>query len=776
VNGAGFSFANLAWWQPVLALALLAAAGTVVAQRRAGIRAASRAGLLLRLGAIVILALALLEPSWSTPRVRPGANHFLVLADNSRSLGLPGASGRPRAETLKMALAGDRPWHKRLAELFQVRRYRFDQRTERVADFDGLTFDGRASNLGGALATLAERWKGAPLAGVLLFTDGNATDEAQVLAAAGPAGPPVYPVIIGAPTRPVDLAVAEVSASDTLFEDAPVSIEARIEALGAAGKTATIELRDDHDHLVETRAFTPAGDDVRQTVTFRVGPAKHAAATAAPSRHYRVIIAAPTLAEATTANNARRVLVPHPQGPARLLYVAGRPNWEYKFLRRALDGDRVLELAALLRVAPREPKFAFLAHKGEANNPLFRGFGTGADDAERFDEPVLQRLGTRSPEELRGGFPKTAEELFEFQGIIIDDLEAGFFTAAQQALVDRFVAERGGGFLMLGGVDSFRRGGYARTPIGDLLPVYLDRMPDAGPFTPARFALSREGWLEAWTRLRDNEAAERARLAAMPAFKIASATRGLKPGATVLATLTAGKTEYPALVMHRAGEGRSAALTVGDLWRWALRRAPSEPDDLGKFWRQTLRALVRDVPRPVTATLEPSGGQADALTARVRVRGPDFQPVDAALVSIEAVAPDGAVTPLQVTPSSAEPGSFEAELRPQAPGVYRVNARARTADGRDLGAAEAGRVLDLDADEQRSVRPNRPLLEQLAQRTGGAVVELAALDDFVDRLRDRPAPVSELETRPLWHSSWVLLAVLGGLLAQWALWRRRGLP
>ena len=48
-----------------------------------------------------------------------------------------------------------------------------------------------------------------------------------------------------------------------------------------------------------------------------------------------------------------------------------------------------------------------------------------------------------------------------------------FFTQDQMALLKRFVAERGGGFMMMknGGADSFHEGQYDRTPVGDFLPV-----------------------------------------------------------------------------------------------------------------------------------------------------------------------------------------------------------------------------------------------------------------------------------------------------------------
>ena len=186
--------------------------------------------------------------------------------------------------------------------------------------------------------------------------------------------------------------------------------------------------------------------------------------------------------EATLANNTRmRGAVDRSGGPYRILYVSGRPNWEFKFLRRAVEEDKELELVGLIRIARREPKFDFRGRAGEASNPLFRGFDKKNEETERYDQPVLVRLNARDESELRGGFPKVPEELFAYHAVIIDDLEAQFFTADQLALLQRFVSERGGGFLMLGGQESFQQGKYQRTPVGDMLPVYLDQVEDGEP-------------------------------------------------------------------------------------------------------------------------------------------------------------------------------------------------------------------------------------------------------------------------------------------------------
>ena len=143
--------------------------------------------------------------------------------------------------------------------------------------------------------------------------------------------------------------------------------------------------------------------------------------------------------------------------------------------------------------------------RGREQSAGFRGFGNQSkEEIERYDQPVFIRLGTEDANELSGGFPKTAEELFRYRAVIVDDAEAEFFSAAQMSLLQRFVSERGGGFLMLGGAESYGDGNYAHTAIGEMMPVYLDTRATAEP-GEVKLSLTREGWLQPWARLRTNE-------------------------------------------------------------------------------------------------------------------------------------------------------------------------------------------------------------------------------------------------------------------------------
>jgi hypothetical protein len=97
-------------------------------------------------------------------------------------------------------------------------------------------------------------------------------------------------------------------------------------------------------------------------------------------------------------------------------------------------------------------------------------------------------------------------------------------------------------------------------------------------------------------------------------------------------------------------------------------------------------------------------------------------------------------------------------------------------EGAPVGESATGWAAEPAAQEFRSLQPDRRLLEDLAQQTGGDVVELDELDRLVRNLASRPVPLSETVLTPLWHRPTVFLFALGCLIAEWGLRRRRGLP
>ncbi len=788
------------WLWPVavfLALALLLLISVYGRETVGGGVRVSCAGL--KLLGLLTLGACLLEPLWSGERARPGSNLFVVIADNSQGMQIKDRDAtESRSEFLRGLLdPAKQIWPGRLEENFQVRRYYFDSRLQSTRDFSELAFDGRASAIGSALNTIADRYRGQPLAGVLLLTDGNATDLPDGrMDVAGL--PPVYPVVIGKDEAIKDLAFQNVSVSQTAFEDAPVSVQADVTGGGYAGRNIVAQLLDATGHQVEEQTHKAPLDGELLPFRFQLKP-EHSGLS-----FYRVRVSAKdelgqfehpeTSTEATLANNSRVLVVNRGKGPYRILYAAGRPKWEFKFMNRALQEDDQIQLSALIRIAKREPKFTFRGRQGESSNPLFRGFSNQSkDEVEQYDQPVLERLYTRDQAELVGGFPKTAEELYAYHAIVLDDVESEFFTRDQMTLVQKFVSERGGGFLMLGGVESFHQGNYERTPIGDLLPVYLDHSPESVGLSNLHLTLTHEGWLQPWARLRDNEAEEKKRLAAMPPFQVLNRVRELKPGASAIANIHDEQGhEYPALAVQRFGNGRVGALMLADLWRWGLHDEAMHKD-LDKSWRQLFRWLVADVPNRVDVQVEPKPGDPNqAMRLQVRVRDKSFQPMDNVTVVLNVRAlPNvpqhtnataanqlGAATnSVRITAdaASSEAGLYEATYIPRETGGYLVEAVATDSAGAEVGRAEAGWTADPAADEFRSLRPNRALLETIAKQTGGQIVAADRLAEFVASLPNRHAPITERWSYPIWHRSTVFLFALACFAGEWGLRRWKGM-
>jgi uncharacterized membrane protein len=774
---AGLTFGSPDWrWAAtaLLAVALIAVwRGAAVYRQRGGWSSLAVAGKVL---AMLLIALCLTEPLWSSVRTRPGANLFLILADNSASLTICDANAsQSRGEEMKSLLTGrERNWLTRLEQEFDVRRFAVGSRLEPISDFHKLKFEEPHTGLFLALRQLTQRFAERPVAGVLLLTDGVATDE-RSRGWTGDGLPPIYPLVLGEPSGLKDLSVDQVAVNLTAFEDAPVTITAEIHQQGFSGREVAAQILDEKQAVVKEETLQLPDDNRGTSVRFQIRPAQ-------PGLSFYTLKVTPresTEQEATEANNVRRIVVERGSGPYRVLYISGRPNWEFKFLNRALAADDQVKLTALIRIAKREPKFDWRGRGGESSNPLFRGFDGIDAETERFDQPVIVRLNTKDGQELRDGFPKTAAELFPFHAVIIDDLEAEFFTTVQMELLERYVSERGGSLLMLGGQESFGSGGYRRTPLARVLPVTLDETPAATAGLRWKWNLTRDGSLQPWARLRSTEEEETRRLNAWPAFRTLNTVGREKPGATVIAeAIDQTGAARPALVAQRYGEGRSAAVLIGDLWRAQLQLKDDErkQDDPAKAWRQMIRWLIADVPDRIELRALPVEDDPAVTRLEMRIKSPDFQPQDNSSVIATVRLPDGSTLKLPSEPSLAEAGLYDAVVASQQPGNYHTSVEVTDSDGALTGSSATGFVQDPIAQEFRRVAPDAEWLKELAEKTRGEVLTPDRLENFVRSLTRRPAPITEATTSPLWQHPLVLALIVLGLCTEWGLRRWRGLP
>ena len=730
----------------------------------------------LKILAIAGLLFCLVEPLYRGERPRPGANVFAIVVDKSKSMDLVSKD----ASQIKKLLKAETPWQTRVSQDFDVRRYEFDSQIQNVDNFAGLTFDGDASSIGNSIDTIAKRFHNRPTAGILLFSDGidTSSEDVQLTEKMKAYGIPIFPVLPQDLKSDKDIRVGPIQVSQTNFEAAPSTVQAEVHARGVSGQDIVGRIANEKGDVVQSETLTAQSDDDRLNFRFQFRPEE----IGLSFYDFQTFLASENSAiekgksnsEQTIQNNSRTVAIDRGGGPYKILYVSGRPNWEFKFLRRALSEDVEVDLDALIRIAKKEPKFSFRDQRtiGDTNR-LFQGFDNQDEqDTESYQQPVLLRLGIDREEELRDGFPKAAPELFVYDAIILDDIEASFFTADQMALVRRFVNERGGGFLMLGGLESFAGGKFDQTPIGEMLPVYATNKNEKGePSDNYRWNLTLEGTLQPWIRLRSTSAAQQKMESELPTFKTLNRVDGLKPGAFQLAKTPNNE---PVFASQRFGKGRTAALMLGDMWRWTMHRKQGEDSDLSQLWRQTIRWLVSDVPKRIdvdTGRFSPN----QPMEIKAQIRDEEFKPLDNASVTFSITTPSGANVEATARPTE-KTGEYMIRYSPKEDGGYRFSVRASASDGSEIGQRETGLTATPKAAEYQILEPSTDWLEELASQTGGETLRMNELERFANALPNRKVPITETWVYPLWHRPFILGLIIVCLSGEWGLRRWKGLP
>jgi uncharacterized membrane protein len=99
------------------------------------------------------------------------------------------------------------------------------------------------------------------------------------------------------------------------------------------------------------------------------------------------------------------------------------------------------------------------------------------DSDEDRIRPLAAALRERAISvDLRGksGLPTALEDLQQFDLFMLSDVSALNATRSRLELYQKWVRDFGGGFVMLGGENSYGVGGYYRTPVEQMLPVRME--------------------------------------------------------------------------------------------------------------------------------------------------------------------------------------------------------------------------------------------------------------------------------------------------------------
>jgi hypothetical protein len=738
---AAFSKGRLVWLSPWplswLAVALLVA-GLLLAWRlrrppAPHIQAGPRRRLILwalQAGFVALLLLMLWQPALSVATLKPQQNIIAVLLDDSRSMTAEEGGARRLEQARRLLNDG---LLDALRARFQVRLYAFGDSASRIEKPDQATGAAQATHIGEALRTVLAEASAAPIGAVVLLSDGGDTRGGvphAVVEELRARRLPVHAIGFGRERYQRDVELAAVEAPARVLPGSRVAALVRLRQTGYTRARVRL-LVEEEGKTLAVREVTLSGLEQIETLLFQAG-------AAGP---HRLRFAVQALeGEENPRNNAVTHLVRVEDATPRILYIEGEPRWEFKFIRRAIEEDKGLQLTTLLRTT----------------------------------ENKLYRQGIADPKELEHGFPAQPEELFGFRGLIIGSVEANYFTPAQQQLIHDFADRRGGGVLFLGGRRALSETGWNRPPVADMLPVLLPQRTGTFHRDRARVALTQAGRDSLITRLVEPPEANVERWRNLPALADYQEVGEPKPAALVLATLETpqGRT-LPLLITQNYGRGRVAVFATGGSWRWQMLQPLSDMTH-ETFWQQLLRWLVSGASGEVSgSTPVPVLEDESQVLLRAEVRDKAFRPVADARVAARILGPAGLAETVELRPVADQPGVYEAEWSAPEAGGYSAEIHAWRGQQELGGDLILFRREDGVAEDFRMLQ-NRELLQALASATGGRYYRPQEARRLAEEITYSEAGLSVRELRDLWDMPVLFLMALGLRSAEWLLRRKWG--
>ncbi|HUF67985.1 MAG TPA: glutamine amidotransferase [Longimicrobiales bacterium] len=691
----------------------------------------------LRACALAIIAFALLRPVLLVSSVVPQQNYVAVVFDDSRSMRIID-DDEARSAFVAQAFGPGSALVAQLEDRFQLRYFGFSASTERLNDPGMLSFAGSNTRIAPALDRVREDLAALPLSGIVVVTDGadnSALGMTESLLALQAAQVPVYTVGLGHEHYAKDVELSRVSTPRTVLKGASLVVDLLVSQSGYTGKTVRVVVEDD-GRIVGSEEVTLPPDG--EPVPVRV----HFTAEEAGARRFRFRVPAQA-DEMVLENNEQEALIDVRDDRRKILFYEGEPRWEVGFMRRAVDADPNIQLVVLQRTA----------------------------------ENKYMRLSVDDSTELFQGFPRTREELFTYDAIVLGTVEASAFTHEQMRMIADFVGDRGGGLLTFGGRRSYAEGGWTGTPVAEIMPIDIESSSpiDTLFFDSLVVRPTRAGQTHPAMQLAGSEAASRTQWESLPRISTANRLGPLKPGATALLT---GRgdilDEHPVLAFQRFGSGLSIALAAQDTWLWQM-IPPLEDMSHETFWRQMLRWLVNDSPDQVTVALpadRSSPGEAVRIIANVSDEA--FVRVNSSMVTAKITSPTGQVSELPLDWTIEQDGEYRSVFTPQETGLHRIDVEAVYGD-RTVASDPAYIDIAESRSEYFGSQLNATLLQRISRETGGRHYTPSTVSSLPEDLSITGRGSTVIEEKDLWDMPILLLLLLSMMAAEWLYRRRKGL-
>jgi len=734
----------------------------------------------LRCAAILALMLILFKP---VIRVIAGADKsrplLPILVDRSGSMATKDQSETARYSQVVSALTAHQ---ERIERYFRPLWFHFAKTTEKVDSLNALSrlmpsgegTDG--TDLSEAISTAgAVRDREEP-AGILLFSDGNPTKGSPVTDTAREAAIPTFVIGVGGRSdsstcRPN----IEIVSAHTAFEAVKnnvTTLDVRVRITGMPNSAVQLTAREHGIANPVARQSVTVTKNVQETsVKLKYTPGDRS--PQAPLKKGQSDIRMLTVAaaahpkETVTDDNSHQLHLLITEPRIRVLYIEGSIRPEYKPLRRIFDSDPNVQFMSLIRMFESR----FQASGSIAGQKLLR-LPTTKDDFNRFDVLIL------------GDLDRT----------YLSDKRMGNLRLTR---IKEFV-EGGGALLMLSGANSFGPGGYANTPVEQVLPVLVGGRTQENEATPFLPQLTAEG---AKHKIFDGidkyffgpgGRKPDPKLPRLPDLNGCATVVKQTPAAEVLAVHpTRRNANGPLIVLavrQFVGEGRTAVLTANNtsLWNSFIQmRSGAEANPYQQFWGQLVRWLAgvtvksKDATPSVVLRMDRSyadAGQPTKFMARVLDAGSKTDSTATVSCLVTPITGEGTKRNLAMV-YKAGTGLFEYDaFHMGVAGKYQVAVTAvdnRTS--KTIGSDAMTLIIEAHSQETDRVSLNTELLARVAGAHNGQYAELPGLNDVITQLIARGQALAgkgpTVTTHRLYNFTLLFVVFVGLLTGEWILRR-----
>ena len=587
---------------------------------------------------------------------------------------------------------------------------------------------GNATRLGSAVDEVVSRYSGQPIAGVVLLTDGASNEGLEPLEMARRMKErdiPLFPVGIGLPDPP-DVRLEGLIVQDTVFAKDRIPVRFRILSEGFAGRSVDVTVAVNGDEVARETVTLTGGTQFEELTFFPEDDV--------PSLKLEVAVA-PVPGEIASENNQVSQNIRVIDEKIKVLYVEGKPRWEYRYLRAVLLRDHRLDVKFLMTQGDR--------------------------DLAKASDRYLDR------------FPEIASEAFIFDLVILGDVPAAYFTPAQLTRIEELVRERGGSLLVLAGQDN-ALANYVGTAVADILPVRLQAegwqvvddtvyptMTDSGDETTVVcLEVPQEKNAALWAMVK-------------PIYQV-PAVAGPKPAATVLATLSDAPRRsqpYPLVAWQRYGGGKSMFVGTDQLWRLRFKRGDKYH---ARFWGQviqflTLSRLLGENKRIHIETGRRSFRTGERVQIYTNVLNEAYEPISAPSYTLYVQRTDDTETEtVRLEPVRDAPGLYQGFYTPEQEGRYVL----QTAPAEREASNRVELQVATTPLEQLEPAMQEETLRKMAELSGGRYLAIRDLPSLPDSIRAEVETTIVRREKELWDLSAVFIFILLCAGGEWFLRRR----